>query len=335
MRNELRYKELYCNSKKLFYCISLLIIIILVTMFLKKYFKPVFVVFFIVYTSTPIYNVMFKISKKNSKLNGLLSILIVNFIIIILFIYMGNLVYKIKDTIVLGFQRSYLFIQEILINLNLDSNLIGVKIEEYYNSSIIKSNLVKKGAVYTTESIINYFIGNIIAYFILVDKYVILNKIKDIIPKNKVTFAFNRYIDIKNIIKLELTLVLITTFQTILGFIALNIENAVEIGMFCGFLDLFPYVGTIIVFLPLILYKILIKNYIIAFGLLCLYILLIINRNIMEAKFVSSTLKVHPIVIISSFYIGFKTFGILGIIIAPLYVLICKSIYSEGLIDCR
>ncbi|CDI49364.1 permease [Clostridium tetani 12124569] len=116
---------------------------------------------------------------------------------------------------------------------------------------------------------------------------------------------------------------------------ALNIENAVELGMFCGFLDLFPYVGTIIVFLPLILYKILIKNYIIAFGLLCLYILLIINRNIMEAKFVSNTLKVHPIVIISSFYIGFKTFGILGIIIAPLYVLICKSIYSEGLIDCR
>lgn len=323
------YKELYCNFKKLFYCIALLIILILATIFLKKYFKPFFVVFFIVYISIPIYKCMFKISKKNGKLNGLLTILIVNFIIIFLFVYMGSYIYKIKDTIVLSLQRAYLFIEEILISLNLDSNLIGVKLEEYYNSGIIRSNLVKKGAIYTTESIMNYFIGNIIAYFILVDKYVILDNIKDIIPKDKLTFAFNIYIDIKNIIKLELMLIVITTFQTIFGFMALNIENAVELGAFCGLLDLFPYVGTIIIFFPLILYKILIKNYIIAFGLLCLYILLVISRNIMEAKFIGSTLKVHPIIIISSFYIGFKTFGILGIIIAPLYVIICKSIYLQ------
>ena len=330
----MKNRETYCNLKKIFYCLVLLITIILVTIFLKRYFKPFFVVFFIVYISTPIYNAIFKVNKKNDKLNGLLSILIVNFIIIFLFIYAGNFIYKIKDTVVLGFQRSYQFIEEILINFDLDSNLVGVKIEEYYNSSILKSNLLKKGAVYTTESIINYFVGNIIAYFILVDKYVILNKIKYIIPNNKMTFIFNRYIDIKNIIKLELILVLITTFQTIVGFMALNIENAVELGVFCGFLDLFPYVGTIIVFLPLILYEILIKNYIIAFGLLCLYILLIISRNIMEAKFIGNTLKVHPIVIISSFYIGFKTFGILGILIAPLYVILCKSIYLDEDMKC-
>lgn len=331
----MRYKELHCKFKKLFYCIVLLITIIFLTMFLKRYFKPFFVVFFVVYISTPIYNLIFKISKINNKLNGLLSIIIVNFIIIILFIYMGNFIYKLKDSIILGFQRSYLFIEEILINLDLNSNLIGVKIEEYYNSAIIKSNLLKRGAIYTTESIINYFIGNIIAYFILVDKYVILNNIKDIIPKDLLKFIFNRYKDIKNIIKLELMLVLITTLQTIFGFMALNIENAIELGVFCGFLDLFPYVGTVIVFLPLILYNILIKNYIIAFGLLCLYILLIISRNIMETRFVSTTLKVHPIIIISSFYIGFKTFGILGIIIAPLYVIICKSIYLEECVEYR
>ena len=72
------------------------------------------------------------------------------------------------------------------------------------------------------------------------------------------------------------------------------------------------------------------KNYLVSIGLICLYILIQIIREILEAKFLGNKLDVHPLVIFISIYMGAKIFGMLGILIGPMYSIIAKEIiYDE------
>lgn len=56
----------------------------------------------------------------------------------------------------------------------------------------------------------------------------------------------------------------------------------------------------------------------------------ILIQKILEAKFIGNKLDIHPLVIFISIYIGAKVFGILGILVGPMYSIIAKEIiYGE------
>ena len=90
-----------------------------------------------------------------------------------------------------------------------------------------------------------------------------------------------------------------------------------------------PYIGTIIVFIPIIIYNIIVNNYFSTFGIILLYILGQIIREVLEAKFLSSRLDIHPIVIFISMYLGVKIFGVLGILVGPMYSIMAKEIIYD------
>ena len=49
-------------------------------------------------------------------------------------------------------------------------------------------------------------------------------------------------------------------------------------------------------------------------------------REILEAKFLGDKLEIHPLVILLSIYIGVEVFGILGILVGPMYSILAKEI---------
>ena len=123
-----------------------------------------------------------------------------------------------------------------------------------------------------------------------------------------------------------------STFITYLGFKILNIPNAFVLAIICGILDVLPYIGTIIVFIPIIIYNIIVKDYFLVFGIICLYILIQVLREILEAKFLSDKLQLHPLLVILSVYIGIKLFGFIGLIVGPMYGILAKDIiFNEKL----
>ena len=71
----------------------------------------------------------------------------------------------------------------------------------------------------------------------------------------------------------------------IVGFKILRVPNFIFLGVICGILDVLPYVGTIIVFIPIIIYNIIIKEYLLVIGFIALYLLLQIVREVLELKF--------------------------------------------------
>ncbi|MCF0126411.1 MAG: AI-2E family transporter [Clostridia bacterium] len=67
-------------------------------------------------------------------------------------------------------------------------------------------------------------------------------------------------------------------------------------------------------------------------AILALLIIMTVVRQILEPKLVSKNIGVHPIFTLISMYTGFKIFGILGLLIGPIVLIIFKNIFAN-LID--
>ena len=51
----------------------------------------------------------------------------------------------------------------------------------------------------------------------------------------------------------------------------------------------------------------------------------------MEPKLVSQNLGVHPLITLISMYSGFKIFGVIGLLIGPIVMIILKNVFSKEL----
>jgi len=315
--------NIFKTYKKLFSLLLSLILAVIGTFLIKYYFEPFLSMIIMVIICTPIYKVMIK-AKIPNKIAGALSIIIVNIIMLLVGIYLGS-------EIIAVFKKLYLanldviskLIQDISIALNID--LKDFKLGKSV-ISIINDQNIRRGAVSTGASILAYFIGNICTFFILIDSKKILELISMLFPKEIMLKFTNQKENFIQMIVIEGILVLLTMLEIIIGFFILEIPNFFTLGVICGILDILPYVGTIIVFIPIIIYNIVMKNFLCAFGLICLYILVQVVREILEAKFLGDKLDIHPLVILLSIYIGVEVFGILGILVGPMYSIVAKEI---------
>lgn len=311
------------------YCLTFLIAIIIFTLVVKIYFKPFFIIVFFILACRPIYNLLLINKIFNNKIDALLSLILINLSIFSLIFFIGNFLFtKINIFITYGLPSFQLMLNKISVNTGISLENINSKLGLYY-SDILNSGFLTKGAVNTTEGLFTYFIGNITAYFILSDSEFFSELIVKILPPNLLHILKRSTGTIKNIIKIELLLVSATTLVTVLGFYILNVENSLLLGLICGLLDILPYIGTAIIFIPLILYKIITKQYIISIGIILLYTLLIISRQLLEAKFMSNKLQLHPLAIILSSYIGIKIFGIIGLFIGPIYIITVREFLNS------
>ncbi|APF26111.1 hypothetical protein NPD7_646 [Clostridium sporogenes] len=319
------YKHKY---KDIIYAIIIFIIFFLLALLLKNYFKPFFIILVLLFLCNPIYN--FLCSKKlfNNNVNSIISIILVNLILFLLIFLIGNFIYS-HFILLKGYYYNFkteidCFLGGINKMLNINKHIFNKNLNNI-DTTLLNGDFFRKGASYTTEWIFAYFIASLSIYFILVDKYAILENIKKYIGVNEFEKIKDKIYKLKEIIKIECFLVIFTTFQTITGLKILNINNYLILGVLCGILDILPYIGTVVIFLPLILYQFYTKNYVIFLGLICLYLLLIIMRQILETKFMSSKLQLPALAIIISIYIGFKILGFLGLLLGPLYIITLKE----------
>ncbi|EJP6473336.1 AI-2E family transporter [Clostridium botulinum] len=319
------YKHKY---KDIIYAIIIFIIIFLLALLVKNYFKPFFIIVVLLFLCNPIYNFLCSKNIFNNNVNSIISIILLNITLFLLIFLIGNFIYNNLMSLK-GYYYNFkteidCFINDLNKILNINKHIFNKNLNNI-DVALLNGEFFRKGASYTTEWIFAYFIASLSIYFILVDKYAILENIKKYIGTNEFEKIRDKIYKLKEIIKIECFLVIFTTFQTIIGLKILNINNCLILGALCGILDMLPYIGTVVIFLPLILYQFYIKNYVIFLGLICLYLLLIISRQILETKFMSSKLQLPALAIIISIYIGFKILGFLGLLLGPLYIITLKE----------
>ncbi|WP_297631384.1 AI-2E family transporter [uncultured Clostridium sp.] len=315
------------NKDKILEILCWIVGIIVFVEVIRNYFTPFIWILVIYFLGNPINEFL----KKKIHYRGVcaaITILVLNVVIIISILYLGSTVYMtfkeiISDNLV-DLKKIFLEMEE---NIELILGDINI-IEKMKN--ILNFNYIKIGATSTGEGFLAYFIGNICTFFIFSDKEKIKKTLDNLMPI-KINKRIIRILNnLKNMLKIQFLLLFISTLIIIIGFNVLRIDNAIFLGLICGILDILPYVGTIIVFIPIIIYNIIVKNYLISFGLICLYILVQIIREFLEAKLVSDRFNIHPLLSLLSLYIGVKIFGFMGIFIGPIFCMTLIDIIMEN-----
>ncbi|MFC7373400.1 sporulation integral membrane protein YtvI [Fictibacillus iocasae] len=129
-------------------------------------------------------------------------------------------------------------------------------------------------------------------------------------------------------IKAQITLISITACIVLTGLLILRVEYAITIAMLIGLVDLLPYLGTGAVFLPWIAYAFFSGNYTLTIGLSVLYGIVVIQRQVMEPKILSSSIGLDPLATLIALFAGFQWFGFLGLIIGPVLLIIFRALYE-------
>ena len=118
-------------------------------------------------------------------------------------------------------------------------------------------------------------------------------------------------------------------FICFLGLFAANVKDAFGLAALTAFLDMLPFIGTGIILLPLLIWQVLNQKYRIALVIAITYALCVLARELLEPKLIGEKAGVSPLLTLAGIYMGVHVFGLAGIILGPVYVLIVTLIYRH------
>ncbi|WP_067730524.1 sporulation integral membrane protein YtvI [Oceanobacillus damuensis] len=145
---------------------------------------------------------------------------------------------------------------------------------------------------------------------------------------------FNHFkLAVSGYFRAQLTLMFISVCIILAGLLVLQVDHALTIVLFAAALDLIPFIGTGIIFIPWILYLYAVSDYHLTIGLCILYMIVIISRQILEPKILSSKIGIHPLAVLVGMFIGIQIWGVAGVLIAPLLIVLGNALQQSGILQ--
>lgn len=127
-------------------------------------------------------------------------------------------------------------------------------------------------------------------------------------------------------LKAQLRLSAITYMIVAVGFLLLRIPNALLWALVVAVVDAVPILGTGTVLIPWGIVCLLQREYIQGIGLFALYGTAMLTRTVLEPRLVGRQLGLDPLFTLFALYIGYRFWGILGLILAPILATVAKNI---------
>ena len=127
------------------------------------------------------------------------------------------------------------------------------------------------------------------------------------------------------LIKGYLIIIGMTFFELLIGLGLLNVKYALIIAAVTAIVDILPVLGCGTVLVPWAVLSALTGNTGRAIGLVVLYAIITVMRNVTEPKIIGNKLGVHPVLILAAVFLGLKLLGGVGVIVAPIAVVIIKT----------
>ncbi|MEG2384168.1 MAG: AI-2E family transporter [Erysipelotrichaceae bacterium] len=151
------------------------------------------------------------------------------------------------------------------------------------------------------------------------------------IPKRyQTTFLLIKKIIIEKLfvyIKAYIKIMLITFIELVVGFIVLGIPHPLALACFISIFDILPLLGCGGIMIPWIFILFLMNQKRLATGLLILYLIITLVRNVIEPHIIGKDIGVHPFMMLLVMFIGLRFFGTLGFILLPMSFIVAKEVY--------
>lgn len=127
-------------------------------------------------------------------------------------------------------------------------------------------------------------------------------------------------------LKAQGKLLLVTYGVVGLGFLVLGIKRGLFWAVLVALVDAIPVLGTGTVLIPWALVELLQGNTLQGVGLFLVYGAALVTRTVLEPRLVGRHLGLDPLLTLVFLYVGYKLWGILGMILAPMLAAAAKSI---------
>lgn len=134
-------------------------------------------------------------------------------------------------------------------------------------------------------------------------------------------------------------IIIITFVEMLIGLFVLKLigiyksNYIVIIAAVTAIVDIFPVLGTGTIIFPWAAYSLITGNYPLAIGLVVIYAVMAVIRQIVEPKLVAGQLGLPPFMTIIGMFLGLKLFGFIGMLIMPLLIIMLKLLNDEGIIN--
>lgn len=223
-------------------------------------------------------------------------------------------------------------------NTVLDSmQFLGEKITNAF-SSLVQS--LGNGFYLVFRSLPNLitviFFSLLASFFISKDWHIIVRRLHERVPKkvqqriNDVHEGLQRALF--GFLKAEFKITFISAVIVFIGLLILRVEHALTIALIIWLVDFLPYLGAILIFLPWAIYCFSTGEYFLGTGLAILYGLIVVQRQLIKPKILSSNIGISPLMTLLTLYVGFKLIGIIGIVVGPLSFIVLKIFYEIGIL---
>ena len=196
-------------------------------------------------------------------------------------------------------------------------------------------------AGHVAKSIPNLLVNMVIiilsSYLFLADRESIMRWLKEHLP----AFVF-RYIeymkrDAKGLIGgyflAQFRIMGVVALILAAGFLVLGVRYGVLLAFLTAILDFLPIFGTGTVLFPWAVVKLFAGEYAYVTGLILLYILTQVVRQIIQPKIVGESMGLPPLMTLFLLYLGFKLRGLTGMILAVPVGLVFINFYKYGAFD--
>ncbi|WP_055108810.1 sporulation integral membrane protein YtvI [Paenibacillus ihumii] len=130
----------------------------------------------------------------------------------------------------------------------------------------------------------------------------------------------------------QFIMISITAVIVLIGLLVLGVESAFTYALLIGFVDLLPYLGVGTIMVPWLIYAYISGDLSLGIGLSVLYGLILVARQLIEPKVLATSVGLEPLPVLIATFAGLKLFGVLGLIIGPVSLVILGAIVRAGVI---
>lgn len=124
-------------------------------------------------------------------------------------------------------------------------------------------------------------------------------------------------------------IVALTFLELSIGLRALQVPRAATLAALIAFVDILPILGTGAILIPWGIIAIINQNYVLGGGVLLLYVVVTVVRNVVEPRLVGKQIGLHPVVVFAGMLLGLRYLGFLGMFGVPLALAFIKDLNDK------
>lgn len=345
--------QFYRKYWKTAFDIGLIILTVFLIMWVFSYLyaiaTPIFIAFVVFFITEPLANILNRKGLKKSIATGISMILFILIILGSLLVAGAVFIQQMSSLAAALPEYAEIFEEQFSIHLGNVQNELStlppdlLEKAKQYAGSIAESGakIAKDILIYllgtlgsVSTFLFNFLIAIILAFFLSVEISDWKKLANDKTPKTfKLAFQFLKENVLKGIagyIKAQLKLISITFIIIYVSLLLLRVENAFSVALLAAVFDLLPLLGVSSVFIPWIIYLLIVGNTVLAIWLSALLIIVLLFRQIFEPKITGDTLGVSAFTTLAFMVVSLSLFGVAGLILSPILIILIKALYDQG-----